>query len=158
MVRECNRLLRRSEGPSNYDVGSARSVNLPHDSAQMERPHTNNWGATRAPPSPSGRGVLPTQAHPGPSEFGSRVQSRTGQRNRVSEPASRRFLTSGLSARPGAMFLNVFVAPPPAWGQIKACFKKSLPPAAPRAQKFQVAGAPPRDFLFGGFLFVSWAV
>ena len=40
-------------------------------------------------------------------------------RNRLSEPASRRFLAPALWAGPGASFLNDFAAPPPAWGDKK---------------------------------------
>ena len=49
----------------------------------------------------------------------STVQSRTGLRNRLSEPASRRFLVPALRAGPGAKFLKCFAAPPPAWRKIQ---------------------------------------
>ena len=49
----------------------------------------------------------------------STVQSRTGKRNHLFEPASRRFLVLALRARPGTNIFNVFAAPPPTWGRIK---------------------------------------
>ena len=85
-------------------------------------------------------------------DTGLEVQSTTGIRNRLSEPASRRVSYSGPSGRTrnGHSYSNVFAVPPPAWGRVEFVLRNpDLGP--PRAQKSWVSGAPPRDFLFLDF-------
>ena len=79
------------------------------------------------------------------------VQARSGYKDRLSEPTSRRFLVPALRAGPGTKIRDVFAAPPPAWGQINLVFRNPGLQSPPRIRKLRGRGLDP-GFLVRRFL------